>query len=149
MRGFQLWVNLPAGKKMTAPAYQEIQSPAIPEVTKDGATVRVIAGNFDGQRGPVNDPNTGVQVIADILERAASTDADKIIAATRKTDFKDHPVVGGPIRFDEKGDNTGALTALIQVQPDQDLFKRVKVVAPKEFAESGQIVFPWPQLWER
>ncbi len=92
---------------------------------------------------------TGVLVIADILERAASTDPDKIIAATRQTNFKNHPVIGGPVRFDEKGDNTGALTALIQVQPDQDLLKRVKVVAPKEFAQSGQIVFPWPQLWER
>ena len=92
---------------------------------------------------------TGVLVIADILERAASTDPEKIIAATRQTNFTNHPVVGGPIRFDDKGDNTGALTALIQIQPDNDLLKRVKIVAPKEFAQSGQIVFPWPQLWER
>ena len=92
---------------------------------------------------------TGVLVIADILERAASTDPEKIIAATRQTNFKDHPVVGGPVQFDKKGDNTGALTALVQVQPDMDLLKRVKIVAPKEFAQSGRIVFPWPQLWER
>jgi branched-chain amino acid transport system substrate-binding protein len=92
---------------------------------------------------------TGVLVIADILERAASTDPEKIIAATRRTNFKNHPVVGGPVQFDKKGDNTGALTALVQVQPDMDLLKRVKIVAPKEFAQSGRIVFPWPQLWER
>ena len=91
----------------------------------------------------------GVQVIADALERAGSTDPEKILAAARQTDFKDHPVVGGPIRFDEKGDNTGALTALIQVQPDDDLLKRVKIVAPEEFAQSDEIVFPAPQLWER
>jgi hypothetical protein len=53
------------------------------------------------------------------------------------------------VQFNEKGDNTGALTALIQVQPDPDLLKRVKIVAPKEFAQSDEIVFPWPQLWER
>jgi branched-chain amino acid transport system substrate-binding protein len=92
---------------------------------------------------------TGLLVIADILERAGSTDPEKILAATRRTNFTNHPVVGGPIRFNDKGDNTGALTALIQVQPDHDLFKRVKIVAPKEFAQSGQIVFPWPQLWKR
>jgi len=91
----------------------------------------------------------GVQVIADVLERAGSTDPEKILAAARQTHFKDHPVVGGPIQFDEKGDNTGALTALIQIQPDDDLLKRVKIVAPKEFAQSEKIVFPAPQLWER
>jgi len=91
----------------------------------------------------------GVQVIADVLDRAGSTDPEKILAATRQTHFKDHPVVGGPIQFDEKGDNTGALTALVQVQPDDDLLKRVKIVAPKEFAQSDKIVFPAPQLWER
>jgi branched-chain amino acid transport system substrate-binding protein len=92
---------------------------------------------------------TGVQVIADVLERAGSTDPEKILVAARQTNFKDHPVVGGPITFDEKGDNTGALTALIQVQPDDDLLKRVKIVAPKEFAQSDKIIFPAPQLWER
>jgi branched-chain amino acid transport system substrate-binding protein len=92
---------------------------------------------------------TGVLVIADILERAASTDPEKILAATRQTNFGSRPVVGGAIQFDEKGDNTGALTALIQVQPDTDLLKRVKIVAPKEFAQSDKIVFPAPQLWER
>ena len=92
---------------------------------------------------------TGILVIADALNRAASTDPEKVIAAVKETNFKDHPVVGGPVQFNERGDNTGALTALIQVQPDPDLLKRVKIVAPKEFAQSDKIVFPWPQLWER
>ncbi len=92
---------------------------------------------------------TGVLVIADALERAGSTDPDKIVAALKKTHFAKHPVVGGPVVFDEKGDNTGALTALIQVQPDPDLLKRVKIVAPKQFAQSNEIVFPAPQLWKR
>ncbi len=92
---------------------------------------------------------TGILVIADALERAGSTDPDKIIAALQKTNYSDHPLVGGPITFNEKGDNTGALTALIQVQPDDDPLKRVKIVAPKAFAQSDEIVFPAPQLWER
>jgi branched-chain amino acid transport system permease protein len=46
-------------------------------------------------------------------------------------------------------DHRSPQTALIQVQPDADLLKRVKIVAPKEFAQSDKIVFPAPQLWER
>jgi len=92
---------------------------------------------------------TGPLVIADALERAGSTKREAILKALRETNFKDHPVVGGPVKFDEKGDNTGAMTALIQVQPDPDLQKRVKIVLPKEFAQSDKIVFPAPQLWER
>jgi len=92
---------------------------------------------------------TGVLVIADALERAGSTDPDKVIAALKKTHFTDHPLVGGPVEFNERGDNTGALTALIQVQPDPDLLKRVKIVAPRKFAQSDKIVFPAPPLWKR
>jgi len=92
---------------------------------------------------------TGILVIADALERAGSTKPDKILAALRKTDLRDHLLVGGPIQFNKNGDNTGAKTALIQVQPDPDPLKRVKIVLPKKFAQSDKIVFPAPQLWER
>ncbi len=56
MGGFQLWVNLPANHKMMDPRYQEVKSGAIPqfEVAKD-VTVRVIAGEVQGVRGPVRD----------------------------------------------------------------------------------------------
>ncbi|HEX7341315.1 MAG TPA: pirin family protein [Rhodanobacteraceae bacterium] len=55
MRGFQLWVNLPAADKMTAPRYQDIAPEAIPEVDPAaGVHVRVIAGNFGGITGPVS-----------------------------------------------------------------------------------------------
>jgi redox-sensitive bicupin YhaK (pirin superfamily) len=54
MHGFQLWANLPSALKMTAPRYQEIKAPEIPEVTEDdGTTARIICGQFWGQRGPV------------------------------------------------------------------------------------------------
>ena len=54
MWGFQLWVNLPARAKMTAPRYQDIPPAAIPEVAPpDGPRVRVIAGAYDGVVGPV------------------------------------------------------------------------------------------------
>ena len=54
MWGFQLWVNLPAKDKMTAPRYQDIQGDEIPEVELDGgARARVIAGELGGAEGPV------------------------------------------------------------------------------------------------
>ncbi|MCI0419905.1 MAG: pirin family protein [Acidobacteria bacterium] len=54
MHGFQLWANLPASLKMTAPRYQDISSSDIPAVTDDdGTSARIICGRFWGKRGPV------------------------------------------------------------------------------------------------
>lgn len=56
MAGFQLWVNLPARLKMSAPRYQEVKAAEIPVVDRpDGVQVRVIAGELDGVRGPVTE----------------------------------------------------------------------------------------------
>ncbi|MBV8519857.1 MAG: pirin family protein [Acidobacteria bacterium] len=50
----QLWVNLPARLKMTAPRYIGLQADEIPAATAaDGVRVSVIAGTWDGTRGPV------------------------------------------------------------------------------------------------
>jgi hypothetical protein len=55
MHGFQLWANLPANQKMTAPRYQDIQASDIPEIIDDdGTRVRIITGNFWGRSGPVD-----------------------------------------------------------------------------------------------
>ncbi len=50
----QLWVNLPAKDKMSAPGYQGIVDGDIPAVAlpNDAGTLRVIAGEYDGHRGP-------------------------------------------------------------------------------------------------
>ena len=50
----QLWVNLPAKDKMAAPGYQTLLDADIPSVAlaDDAGRVRVIAGEFDGHRGP-------------------------------------------------------------------------------------------------
>jgi quercetin 2,3-dioxygenase len=56
MWGFQLWVNLPARNKMMPPRYQDIEPGRVPEVTlASGAKVRVLAGAFNGTKGPVAD----------------------------------------------------------------------------------------------
>jgi redox-sensitive bicupin YhaK (pirin superfamily) len=54
MRGFQLWVNLPANEKMSDPGYQDISTASIPELSSDnGSLIRVLAGNYLGQEGAV------------------------------------------------------------------------------------------------
>jgi len=64
MRGFQLWVNLPAKDKMTAPRYQEFAPEHLPVIAPAaGVKVKLIAGaveNGQGQRrhGPISQPAT-------------------------------------------------------------------------------------------
>jgi len=75
MWGFQLWVNLPAKDKMTAPRYQDIAPERIPEVRlADGASVRVIAGDIGGVRGPVEADATSPVYIDLRLEHGAAVD---------------------------------------------------------------------------
>ncbi len=54
MHGIQLWTSLPRAQKLMAPRYQRIEAQAIPEVARDGARVRVIAGDFAGAHGPAS-----------------------------------------------------------------------------------------------
>jgi redox-sensitive bicupin YhaK (pirin superfamily) len=59
MEGFQLWLNLPASEKMTAPWYRDIAAAEIPRfVTEGGAQVAVIAGNSHGLKGAVERAGT-------------------------------------------------------------------------------------------
>ncbi|MBC8334416.1 MAG: pirin family protein [Anaerolineales bacterium] len=53
--GFQLWVNLPSNQKWSRPKYRSLTAANIPTVEKDGATIRIVAGEIDGTRGPVAD----------------------------------------------------------------------------------------------
>ncbi len=55
MWGFQLWVNLPARSKMTAPRYQDIPPDEVPRVDLGGGSeLRVIAGAWQDTPGPVS-----------------------------------------------------------------------------------------------
>jgi redox-sensitive bicupin YhaK (pirin superfamily) len=58
MRGFQLWMNLPARDKMTAPNYQEFGGDRLPVVERTGVNIKIIAGRLDGAVGPVKQPAT-------------------------------------------------------------------------------------------
>ncbi len=53
-RGLQLWVNLPAAHKWDPPRYQDVPAGDVPEVERNDARVRVLAGGFGGAEGPVS-----------------------------------------------------------------------------------------------
>ena len=61
MQGFQLWVNLPAKKKMIDPKYRGIESEQIPMVQKSGQKTKLIAGRIDGTEGPVRDLSIDIE----------------------------------------------------------------------------------------
>lgn len=80
-------------------------------------------------------------VMADVLERAGSTDPDALIAAIRKTSFAGGVTTAtGPVIFNELGDNPNASTAAIQI-----LGGKPRVVWPREAAEV-KFVFPRPKV---
>ena len=76
-------------------------------------------------------------LIADALERAASTDRAKVIAAIASSTFNDHIMPYGPTKF-VNGQNEGAQPVNTQIRGD-----KIEVIFPKEFA-SATPVFPNP-----
>jgi len=72
MRGFQLWLNLPAREKMTPPKYQEFGPERIPLATPaPGVTAKVIAGSVAGIAGPILQPATDPTYLDLAIEPAA------------------------------------------------------------------------------
>ena len=74
-------------------------------------------------------------LLADAIERAGSTDRDKITAALASSSFTGHIMPYGPTRF-EKGQNMGAAPVNTQVQGGD-----IKVIFPDAFADAKP-VFP-------
>lgn len=86
LRGFQLWINLPARDKMTAPRYQDIEPQRIPAVDiAAGMRARVIAGRIGGAVGPVQ---TGATAAAWLdIHCAADATFDAEVALPGQTMF--------------------------------------------------------------
>jgi redox-sensitive bicupin YhaK (pirin superfamily) len=72
MEGFQLWLNLPAKDKMSAPWYRDIQSSEVPEWRAGGVTARVIAGSTHGVQGAVQRDGTSPLYLDLHLDAGAS-----------------------------------------------------------------------------
>ncbi len=84
-----------------------------------------------------------VLVAADAFRRAGSTNAKELAAALRSTDLEEHVMVGGPIQFNEKGQNVNIRSAALQ---NRDGLPRV--VLPQASAEIAP-VFPMPSWRSR
>jgi len=82
---------------------------------------------------------TVIGVVKDALERAGSTDRDRLRDALAKTNLADHILPQDAIKFDDAGENANASPALLQVQGGRPV-----VVGPARFAEAKP-VFPVPK----
>ena len=71
MECLQLWVNLPASLKMTGPRYTGLQRQHIPEIEKDGTTIRAISGHW-GEAKPAIEPLYDI-AIAEVYFKAGAT----------------------------------------------------------------------------
>jgi redox-sensitive bicupin YhaK (pirin superfamily) len=58
MRGFQLWINLPAREKMKPAGYRDIQPEEIPAVEFDGGRIKIVAGTYEKTSGPIQGGST-------------------------------------------------------------------------------------------
>lgn len=105
MHGFQLWANLPASMKMTAPRYQDVAANDIPTVIDDdGTSVRIIVGAFWGKSGPVD----GIAADPQYLDIAVPAGVRKTFKVdTHKRTFA--YVFAGAGKFSDASAPTGVL----------------------------------------
>jgi branched-chain amino acid transport system substrate-binding protein len=112
---------------------------------KNPRTQKVAEDYLKRSGGKTFDTNSGysfdgMMLIADILERAKSTDPDTIVEAIKKTRYTNGLMLyAGPIVFNEIGDNPNAVTTMVQV-----LGQKPVAVWPKEAAVQ-KFVFPRPK----
>jgi branched-chain amino acid transport system substrate-binding protein len=102
---------------------------------------REIADRFERESGDRFDLNAAfafeaVEIAADAIKRAKSADPAAIHAALKATDITDHIIYGGPIRFDEKGQNPNIGVVMLQNQGGKPV-----VVYPAE-AREAKAIFP-------
>ena len=78
-------------------------------------------------------------IAADAFKRAGSTDPKALADAIRATEIEKRVMLGGPIKFNPKGQVDGNQSACVQI-----LDGTPRVVLP-EFAAEAKPVFPWPE----
>lgn len=79
-----------------------------------------------------------VLIAADAHKRAGSTEPDALVAALKETDIAEHPMTGGPIRFDAEGQNVNIASAAVE-----NLDGEPVLVLPADIAKR-EPVFPMP-----
>lgn len=96
IQGYQLWLNIPGKHKMSEPDYKDIKADQIPEITKDGAKIRVVAGQLDNSTGPIKDD------LSDLTYFDVTLESGKEFEHNIKTGYKTFAyVIDGQGYFDE------------------------------------------------
>lgn len=111
LRGFQLWVNLPASEKMSTPDYQDIKKDAVPELAlEDGVSLKLLSGEYNGQKGPVENPNSQrpVPFFADFAGRVPVKTNIPLRADYQYFVY----VYEGSLRIDDRAVSQGVLAVL-------------------------------------
>ncbi|EKE84834.1 pirin family protein [Idiomarina xiamenensis] len=83
MWGFQLWINLPAKDKLSDPDWADHPAESIPERQQHGHTIRLIAGEYEGMQGPVQQPEQAILVMDVQLQAGSELELPALGQATR------------------------------------------------------------------
>lgn len=115
MEGFQLWLNLPARRKMIAPWYRDISGAGIPGyATADGVSVRVIAGMSNGVAGAMMREDTE-PVYLDVSLPAGSAFSTSLPASCNAFIY----VYRGSVHIGDRTVDAGRM-AILGNAPDSD-----------------------------
>jgi len=124
MEGFQLWLNLPARDKMSAPWYRDIPAEAVPRFTlPSGAAVQVIAGASHGVAGAVQ--REGTQPLYLDIELPAGATLDQPVPAGHNAFIY---VFRGEVVIEGKGVPQARMAILDNAQGADGV--RIKAAAP-------------------
>ena len=123
LHGFQLWVNMPAKLKMSKPSYQNIEPSNIPEFKDQEKKIKIIAGRYKGETGPVK--GTSVDPIYLDVQLKKEAIFDYVIPSSRNVFVY---LVSGEIKIGNKVHNKLQNSTLISLAEGNDL----KILSVKE-----------------
>lgn len=121
----QLWVNLPARDKLSEPRYQSLSSSQIPtvELPDDIGSIRVIAGQFEGQSGPAK-THTRINIL-DVHMRAG----ESVIFPTEIGDTAVIYLLSGQLQFTSENMDAAGMAVMSSQNADIE----VKTLADSRF----------------
>jgi redox-sensitive bicupin YhaK (pirin superfamily) len=122
VHSLQLWVNLPAANKMTAPRYQDLAGDAVPVRREPGAEIRVFSGSSGGVTAPTEN-FAPVAMVEFRLEPAAWVRQDLpadynavvvVLEGAGALGAKGAPVAAGDVAWLTRGDSAAPSETAIQ-----------------------------------
>jgi len=139
MRGFQLWVNLPASEKMKDPSYRDIPASDIPELDLDKVKIKVIAGDLSIENHAIKGAVSGLSTDPTYLDIHLQADAEVSVAlpdghTTLLYVYENKVQVGDEAQILEKS-SLAILTAEGNVKLKSDQPARVILLAGKPLRE--------------